>query len=112
MKRVSTRSWRRSSSRRWRTTRCSSPAIALLVELHAPEWMKPLLKLFFTISYVVLAPFVGVFADAIPKGRVMFVTNTVKVLGCALMFRRSTRCSRTRWSASAPPRTRRPSTAS
>jgi LPLT family lysophospholipid transporter-like MFS transporter len=61
-------------------------AIALLVELHAPEWMKPLLKLFFTISYVVLAPFVGAFADSMPKGKVMFVTNTVKVLGCALMF--------------------------
>jgi MFS family permease len=61
-------------------------AIALLVEMHAPEWMKPLLKLFFTISYVVLAPFVGAFADSMPKGRVMFVTNTIKVVGCTLMF--------------------------
>ncbi len=61
-------------------------AIALLVEMHAPEWMKPLLKLFFTISYVVLAPFVGAFADALPKGKVMFYTNTIKVVGCALMF--------------------------
>ena len=61
-------------------------AIALLVEMHAPEWMKPLLKLFFTISYVVLAPFVGAFADAMPKGRVMFATNTIKVAGCAMMF--------------------------
>ena len=61
-------------------------AIALLVELHAPEWMKPLLKLFFTISYVVLAPFVGAFADAMPKGRVMFITNSSKVVGCVLMF--------------------------
>ncbi|HYF59777.1 MAG TPA: lysophospholipid transporter LplT [Burkholderiaceae bacterium] len=61
-------------------------AIALLVEMHAPAWMTPLLKLFFTISYVVLAPFVGAFADALPKGRVMFVTNTVKMVGCGLMF--------------------------
>jgi len=61
-------------------------AIALLIELHAPEWMKPMLKLFFTISYVLLAPFVGAFADSMPKGRVMFVTNTVKVAGCLLMF--------------------------
>lgn len=61
-------------------------AIALLIELAAPEWMKPLLKLFFTLSYVVLAPFVGAFADAMPKGRVMFITNTIKVLGCALLF--------------------------
>ncbi|MFP5460755.1 MAG: lysophospholipid transporter LplT [Gammaproteobacteria bacterium] len=61
-------------------------AIALLIELAAPEWMKPLLKLFFTISYVLLAPFVGAFADAMPKGRVMFITNSIKVVGCLLMF--------------------------
>ncbi|MEN9759062.1 MAG: hypothetical protein RL676_211 [Pseudomonadota bacterium] len=61
-------------------------AIALLIELAAPEWMKPLLKLFFTVSYVVLAPFVGAFADSMPKGKVMFITNTIKVLGCALLF--------------------------
>ncbi len=61
-------------------------AISLLIELAAPEWMKPLLKLFFTVSYVVLAPFVGAFADSMPKGRVMFITNTIKVFGCALLF--------------------------
>ena len=61
-------------------------AIALLIEMTAPEWMKPMLKLFFTVSYVVLAPFVGAFADAMPKGRVMFVTNAIKVVGCVLMF--------------------------
>ncbi len=61
-------------------------AIALLIEMHAPEWMKPLLKLFFTVSYVMLAPFVGALADSMPKGRVMFVTNLVKIVGCALMF--------------------------
>ena len=61
-------------------------AIALLIEMAAPEWMKPLLKLFFTVSYVLLAPFVGAFADSMLKGRVMFITNTIKVLGCALLF--------------------------
>jgi MFS family permease len=61
-------------------------SIALLIEMAAPEWMKPLLKLFFTISYVVLAPFVGAFADSMPKGRVMFITNLIKVVGCALLF--------------------------
>ena len=61
-------------------------AIALLIENHAPAWMQPLLKLFFTVSYVLLAPFVGAFADAIPKGRVMFITNLIKVVGCAMMF--------------------------
>jgi len=61
-------------------------AIALLIEMHAPEWMKPLLKLFFTLAYVMLAPFVGALADSMPKGRVMFVTNLVKIGGCLLMF--------------------------
>jgi MFS family permease len=61
-------------------------AIALLIEMHAPDWMKPLLKLFFTISYVMLAPFVGSFADSMPKGRVMLITNSIKVIGCAMMF--------------------------
>ncbi|WP_237508540.1 hypothetical protein, partial [Pseudomonas aeruginosa] len=27
-------------------------AIALLTEMHAPQWMTPLLKLFFVLSYV------------------------------------------------------------
>lgn len=61
-------------------------AIALLIEMAAPEWMRPLLKLFFVVSYVVLAPFVGAFADSMPKGKVMFITNTIKVFGCALLF--------------------------
>ncbi len=61
-------------------------SIALLMQLNGPAWMTPLLKFFFTVSYVVLAPFVGPFADAWPKGRVMFVTNTVKIVGCVLML--------------------------
>src|SRR5690606_3242063 len=61
-------------------------AIALLIEMHAPEWMKPLLKLLFTVSYVMLAPFGGALADSMPKGRVMFATNLVKIAGCLLMF--------------------------
>jgi len=61
-------------------------AIAQLLELDGPAWMVPLLKFFFTVSYVVLAAFVGAFADAIPKGRVMFITNTIKIVGCAAMF--------------------------
>ena len=61
-------------------------AIALLVDRRAPDWMTPLLKLFFVLSYVLLAAFVGAFADSMPKGRVMFATNTIKVAGCAAMF--------------------------
>jgi len=61
-------------------------AIAMLVQLDGPPWVTPLLKFFFTISYVVLAFLVGAFADSMPKGRVMFVTNTIKVAGCALIL--------------------------
>ena len=61
-------------------------AIALLADLQGPAWMTPLLKFFFTVSYVVLAAFVGAFADSMPKGQVMFVTNTVKIVGCSLLF--------------------------
>lgn len=61
-------------------------AVALLIQLNSPEWWAPLLKLFFVVSYVVLAPFVGGIADALPKGRVMFITNSIKVVGCMMMF--------------------------
>src|SRR5260221_2761845 len=61
-------------------------AIAMLVQLQGPVWLTPLLKFFFTISYVVLAFLVGAFADSMPKGRVMFITNTIKVVGCALIL--------------------------
>ena len=61
-------------------------AIQLLAQLKGPAWMVPLLKFFFTISYVVLAAFVGAFADSMPKGRVMFITNAIKVAGCLMML--------------------------
>lgn len=61
-------------------------AISLLASTDSPAWMTPLLKLFFVLSYVLLAAFVGAFADALPKGRVMFITNLIKIVGCALMF--------------------------
>jgi MFS family permease len=61
-------------------------AIALLIQLDGPAWMVPLLKFFFVVSYVLLAAFVGAFADSMPKGRVMFITNSVKVVGCLVML--------------------------
>ncbi len=61
-------------------------AISLLTQMNSPAWMTPLLKLFFVLSYVLLAAFVGAFADALPKGRVMFITNLVKIVGCGMMF--------------------------
>ena len=61
-------------------------AIGLLIFLAAPEWHSPLLQTVFVIAYIVLAPLVGPFADALPKGRVMFIANTVKFIGCLAML--------------------------
>jgi len=61
-------------------------AIAALREMQAPPEYEPLLKTFFTVSYVALAAFVGAFADSMPKWRVMFISNTIKIAGCAMMF--------------------------
>lgn len=61
-------------------------AIALLIDLHAPAYLTPMLKFVFVLFYVILAPFVGAFADSMPKGRVMFVSNTIKITGCGLLF--------------------------
>jgi MFS family permease len=61
-------------------------AIAALREMQAPSEYEPLLKTFFTLSYVVLAAFVGAFADSMPKWRVMLISNTIKIGGCGMMF--------------------------
>jgi len=61
-------------------------AIALLMQADAPTWLTPYLKFFFVVSYVLLAPYVGAFADRLPKGQVMFIANTVKIVGCGLML--------------------------
>jgi MFS family permease len=61
-------------------------AIALLMQAEAPTWLTPYLKFFFVVSYVLLAPYVGAFADRLPKGHVMFIANTIKILGCVVML--------------------------
>ncbi|OON63461.1 lysophospholipid transporter LplT [Massilia sp. KIM] len=61
-------------------------AISLLTAMNAPASLTPLLKLSFVLFYVLLAAFVGAFADSLPKGRVMFIANLIKIFGCALMF--------------------------
>lgn len=61
-------------------------AIAILRDMQAPPEYAPLLKTFFTVSYVLLAAFVGAFADSMPKWRVMFISNGIKIFGCTLMF--------------------------
>jgi MFS family permease len=61
-------------------------AIDLLATMNSPGWLTPLLKLSFILFYVLLAPFVGAFADSMPKGKVMFISNLIKVAGCLLIF--------------------------
>jgi len=61
-------------------------AIDLLMQRHAPGWMTPALRLFFYLSYVLLAAFAGAAADAAPKGRVLMATNLVKLCGCGLLL--------------------------
>ncbi len=61
-------------------------AIELLRMDKAPAWQVPALAPMFALFYVVLAPFVGAIADAVPKGRVMFLSNLVKVAGCLMML--------------------------
>ena len=61
-------------------------AVELLRTAGAPEWQRAALVPMFALFYVVLAPFVGAFADALPKGRVMFISNAIKVVGCLLML--------------------------
>jgi MFS family permease len=61
-------------------------AIALLKQVHAPSWQTPVLQQAFIVSFIVLAPFVGAFADSLPKGRVMFISNAIKMAGCLAML--------------------------
>lgn len=61
-------------------------AVELLRSEGAPEWQRAALVPMFALFYVVLAPFVGAFADALPKGKVMFVSNAIKVVGCLMML--------------------------
>lgn len=61
-------------------------AVELLISSGAPEWQRAALVPMFALFYVVLAPFVGAFADALPKGRVMFISNAIKIVGCLMML--------------------------
>ncbi|KQY90514.1 MULTISPECIES: lysophospholipid transporter LplT [Roseateles] len=61
-------------------------AVELLRSSGAAEWQRAALVPMFALFYVVLAPFVGAFADAVPKGKVMFYSNSIKVVGCLMML--------------------------
>ena len=61
-------------------------AVELLRADGAAEWQRAALVPMFALFYVVLAPWVGAFADSRPKGRVMLISNAIKIVGCALML--------------------------
>ena len=61
-------------------------AVQLLRTSGAQEWQQAALVPMFALFYVILAPFVGAFADALPKGRVMLYSNGIKIVGCLMML--------------------------
>ena len=61
-------------------------AVELLKASGGAEWQRAALVPMFALFYVVLAPFVGAFADSRPKGQVMFLSNGIKVVGCLMML--------------------------
>lgn len=50
-----------------------------------PEWSQPVLQMVFVLAFILLAPFVGQFADRNPKGRVMLSGNLLKFVGAFLI---------------------------
>jgi len=61
-------------------------AVELIRTSGGAEWQRAALVPMFALFYVVLAPFVGALADALPKGKVMFLSNLIKVAGCLMML--------------------------
>ena len=61
-------------------------AVELIRISGGAEWERAALVPMFALFYVVLAPFVGAFADSRPKGEVMFISNAIKVVGCLIML--------------------------
>ena len=57
--------------------------LALMKQQFYPDWSQPILQMVFVGAYILFAPFVGQFADSFPKGRVMMVANSLKLIGAA-----------------------------
>jgi LPLT family lysophospholipid transporter-like MFS transporter len=61
--------------------------IAMVMHAKDPaSWYIPALQSSFLIAYVVLAPWVGSFADHYPKARVLIVANLIKAAGTVLLL--------------------------
>ena len=61
-------------------------AIKLVLLLSAEKGMDALLQGSFVMPYILLAPFVGLLADALPKGRVMWLANSIKLVSGIAML--------------------------
>jgi len=61
-------------------------AYEMLKIANAPSAQRAALVPMLALFYVILAPFLGAFADAWPKGKVMFMANAVKLAGCLMML--------------------------
>jgi len=60
-------------------------AIAIVKSQGLPN-LVPLLQESFVAPFILLAPFVGQISDAFPKGRVMFIGNSLKLAGAIAML--------------------------
>jgi MFS transporter, LPLT family, lysophospholipid transporter len=60
--------------------------LQMLKDMNAPQWQESLLVPTFAFFYVMIAPFAGPFADRLPKGQVMLISNSIKVVGCLSML--------------------------
>src|SRR3954464_15163733 len=61
-------------------------AVELIKGAGGAEWQRAALVPIFALFYVILAPWLGAFADAKPNGQVMFYSNAIKVVGCLMML--------------------------
>ncbi|SET09424.1 lysophospholipid transporter LplT [Thorsellia anophelis] len=60
--------------------------LALAIKLEYASWIDPIFQLLFVGVYVITAPFVGSFADKFDKGKVMLISNGLKLVGSLLIF--------------------------
>jgi len=61
-------------------------AIIAMVLGQLPDWYVPALQSVFLVAYVVLAPWVGPFADKLSKPKVLIIANLIKGLGVVLLL--------------------------
>jgi len=60
--------------------------IAIVMDSHNDSWYIPAVQSAFTLSYVVLAPWVGELADTHIKSHILFIANIIKALGAICLL--------------------------